>query len=521
MAAILLMSTTLAGCRSGSANEAGDIGSAGGADARTAVYGTTTDPALFWDPAESQSNEIIVLNNIYETLLRYHAADDSLTPVLAESYAKSADGLHWTFRLKKNVKFHSGKVMTSKDVQRSFERTMRLGKGAAYILDPIASIDTPDESTVVFNLKYACALDLIVSAPYAAFIYNTDELDKNGPEYFSEGHEDGTGPYELKSWSPGKPVVLEKFPRYHEGWSGPHYENVVFKAIPDVNKKAQLIEKGELTYVDVLSVRQLNALKGNPNVQIVSTPSYQNLIAFFNTRKGALANPKVRQALSLAFPYDRVISDIMGGTAAAANGLLPKGLWGHDDSLPKPVSDIAKAQALLDQAGVKDLSLTLTYTKGDDNKEQIAEAYQASLSRIGVKLTLKPMSWEAQWALAKSDDPFKRQDIFMMYWWPDYADPYGFMYRLFHSEDTIDYNLSYYSNTEVDTLIEEASVEAGEDREQAARMYARIQAKLNQDYPAIWVYDAQYVRAVSSRLQGFEDNPAYPNVVFWYDVRPS
>lgn len=520
MAAMLLITASLAGCQSKDTN-AGDEGGSGSAgNAITAVYGSTSEPMVFWDPAESYSNEVIVLNNIYETLLRYNASDDSITPILADSYQQSDRGMTWTFHLKKNVKFHSGKTMTSADVKKSFERTMRLGQGASYILDPIKSIETPDDSTVVFKLKYVAAFDMIVSAPYAAYIYNTDDLSQYGDDYFSKGNEDGTGPYTLKSWSPGQTVVLTKFENYHEGWSGPHYDNVVYRVVPNADVKAKMIEDSELTYVDQLPVPQLNDLKGNPNVNIVTGPSYQNLIAFMNTKNERLANPKIRKALSLAFPYEQVVYDIMGGTASIANGPLPKGLWGHDDSLPPPVYDLDEAKALLEQAGIHDLSLTLTYTEGYSDQKRIAELYKSKLALIGVQLMLKPMPWDSQWALAKSPDPSRRQDIFLMYWWPDYANPHGFLRSLFHSEKEIKCNMSYYSNPEVDKLIDNANIEAGVNREAAAQMYSDAQEKLIEDCPAIWVYDAQYVRAISSKLQGYVDNPAYPNVVFWYDVHP-
>lgn len=518
-AAMLLLTAALAGCESGS-SAAGDRGKSGTAASTTAVYGSTAEPKLLWDPSESHSNEVVVLNNIYETLLRYDAAGDTVTPVLAESYGKSGDGLTWTFRLKSGVKFHSGKTMTASDVKRSFERTIALGKGAAYILDPIASIAAPDDRTVVFRLKYAAALDLVVSAPYAAFIFNADALDRYGADYFAEGHEDGTGPYKLGSWSPGESVVLDKFGDYREGWVGPHYGRVEFRTVSDPDRKAKMIEGGELTYVDIMPAQQLNALKGNPRVRIVATPSYQNLIAFLNTRSPKLSDPSVRKALSLAFPYEQVARDIMNGTASPANGPLPKGLWGHDDHLPAPSFDPDGAKALLAKAGAKGLALTLTYTQGDSNQQRIAELYARSLASLGVELILEPMTWEEQWRMAKSADASARQDLLMMYWWPDYPSPHGFLYSLFHSETDVNYNLSYYSNPSFDELIDDAAEKAGSSRELAARMYAEAQELLNRDYPAIWIYDAQYVRAIDAGMQGFADNPAYPNVVFWYDVRP-
>ncbi|MDI3269738.1 MAG: ABC transporter substrate-binding protein, partial [Bacillota bacterium] len=209
--ALLAIPLLLAGC-------GGSAGEGKAATPNTVVYAVNTEPMVFWDPSDSFSNEIIALNNVYETLLRYDPETATFQGVLATSYESTPDALTWTFHLRSGVKFHTGKEMTAADVKASFDRTISRGKGAAYILDPIDSIETPDSSTVVFHLKYAAPMDLIVSSPYAAYVFDTAPLEANGDDWFNQHHESGSGPYTIKSWKPGDSLVLEKFPDYWGGW---------------------------------------------------------------------------------------------------------------------------------------------------------------------------------------------------------------------------------------------------------------------------------------------------------------
>lgn len=498
------------------------VGAATSSLGNTAVYGATSQVMIFWDPSDSFSNEIIAMNNMYETLLRYNPITNTFTPVLATSYSKSKDSLTWTFQLRHNVHFHDGKLMTSADVKNSIERTIKRGQGAAYIWGAVKSIETPDAYTVKFDLKYPAPVDLIASSPYAAFVFNTDDLKKHGEKWFASGHEDGTGPYTLKSWGSNKPLVLTEYPGYWGGWKGSHYQNIVFETIGDANTKAQMLQSGQLTYSDMLPVQQLNALKNNSNVKIVQSHSFQNLIAFFNMKKKPLNNILVREALSDAFPYSQVITDIMHGEARQSVGPIPAGLWGHDGGLPVYHYNPSAAKSLLKKAGIQSgsLNLSLTYTAGDQNEQQIAELYKADLAQIGVNLSVKAMPWDAQWNLAKATDPNKRQDIFMMYWWPDYSNPYSFLFNLFHTESSVNFNVSYYYNKQYDNLIDKGNQAAGVNRSQAQQLFDQAQLKLVKDAPAIWVMDEDYVRAISSSMHGFVDNSSYPNVVFWYNVHP-
>src|SRR5690606_38706115 len=132
----------------------------------TFVYTTGSDVIDDWDTATAYGNEIIALQNIYETLTVYNPVTRKAGPRMAISCRSSADRRTWTFRLRPNVRFHTGRPLDAEAVRQSIERTRRLGGPAAYIWDPVQSITAEDPTTVVFQLSRPAPLDLIASSGY-------------------------------------------------------------------------------------------------------------------------------------------------------------------------------------------------------------------------------------------------------------------------------------------------------------------------------------------------------------------
>lgn len=482
------------------------------------TYGyTTSDIVTTWDPSDSYSNEIVAMNIFYEKLVRYDSVRDRIIPELAEEWDVSDDGLEWTFTIRKGVKFHCGEELTAEDVKFSIDRVLERGKGAAYIWDSVNQIDVVDKYTVKFILDYPAPLDLIASAGYSSHIFRKRGEEEYG--WFSEASECGTGPYKLESYTKSE-LVMTKFEDYWRGWDQNHFEKVIIKSVPESSTARQMLEAGELDIVDDLPLEMIEALEKNSKIEIVRTPSFQNLLGFFNTETQPLDNKRLRQALSYAFPYDTVINHIWKGNANQSKGPVPKGLWGHNENLFQYTHDIEKAKALLTEAGYPDggFKLTLTYNSGDEPERKTVELYKAELAKLGIDLEIRGMPWDSQWALAKATNPKDRQDIFVMYWWPEYLDPLTYLINLYHSEDEIVFALSYYKNPEVDSLIDEALKTAGVDRERATRLCYDIQEILVDDAVGLFVWDQMYIRAKQASLKGYVDNPAYPHVVFFYDL---
>lgn len=485
-----------------------------------ALYAYYSEPILDWDPSVEFSNGIIVLNNVYETLLRYDPLSDKIEPVLATEYSKSADSLSWTFKIRQGVKFHDGTPLNAEAVKFSIDRTIKLGKGAAYIWGAIKSIAVVDEYTVKFDLKYPAPLDLVASSGYSAFIVSPTAVKAQADDWLTKGNEAGTGPYMLQSFKMGQEVVLTKFDGYWRGWEGKHCEKIVFQRIAETATRRQMMEKGDADITLELPYEDVNALKKNKNVTVNEGPSFQNLLFFINMAKKPLDNKKVRQALSYAFPYQDIVKYAGGDYVTQSKGVIPAGHWGHGDTLPQYTYDLEKAKSLLAEAGYANggFKMLTIYSAGDEAEKKACELYKSELAKLNIELEIRAMPWSSRWELAKSSDPKDRQDMFAMYWWPDFASPYSWVFNLFHSEDTINYNLSYMKNPAFDKMIDHANELSGVDRSEAEKEYIESQKLLIDEAAAIFAYDKKDVIVTSRSFKGFKDNPIYPNVVFFYDT---
>ncbi|MBN2287200.1 MAG: ABC transporter substrate-binding protein [Tissierellales bacterium] len=513
--AIVLILSILAGC--GNNNTTQNTPTQEPLD--IAYYAYNSEPILNWDPSVMFSNGIIILNNTYETLLRFYPDTKEFEHVLATNYEKSEDGMVWTFQLRKGVTFHDGTPFTADAVKFSIERTLEIGQGASYIWDPVEEINVIDDYTVEFRLSYAAPLDQIASSPYAAFIMSPAIKDYPS-DWFEAGNEAGTGPYSLENNSMGDEVILTKFNDYWKGWDGEHFDKIIIKKIPETSSRRQMVEKGEADITLQLTPEDIEALKNNDSVKIYVEPSFTNLIAFFNTEKAPLNDINVRQALSYAFPYKDVVDYAAGGYASQSIGAIPKGHWGRGENLFQYSLNLEKAKALLQESGIQqnELKLLLTYMSGDEAERKAAELYKAELSKIGVELEIRAMPWESQWEMAMDPLPENRQDIFIMYWWPDTSNPYSWLYSLFRTEESILFNMSYYSNENFDQLIDLGYEKSGIDIEEAENLFIEAQSILIDEAPAIFIMDKEDVWVTSSSFSGFKYNPSYPNVVFFYDT---
>ncbi len=436
-----------------------------------------------WDPATEYSNGIIAMSNMYETLTRYNPVTHTIDPLLATSWSHSSDGLTWTFQLRHGVHFHTGRLMTAQAAKAAILRTKQLNGGAAYIWGAVKSIDTPSQYTMVFHLSYPSPLALEASADYSAYIYDTQAAGTGSfSKWLNAPHDAGTGPYLLQTYASGQEfeVILKAFPTYWGGWKGRHFKKVVFRVVPQATTAAQLLRTGQVSFVEQMSPTLWKSLRGASGITLVSSPSWQNLLAQLNAP--ALSLP-IRQAISYATNYPGITA-ALSGAAVQSSGIVPAGLFGHFSNLPNYTYDPAKAGKLLNY------------------------------------LTVQPLAWATQWGKGKSSSPSARQDIFMEYWWPDYADPYSWFVNLLLTEKQPFFNLSYYSNPALDKQINHIESVVATNPSAGSALYRAMQVEILKNAPIVFLYNTNYEYAMMNTFSGFQVNPAYPNVIFAYNLKP-
>ena len=477
----------------------------------------STDSFTTWDPSASYSTESVYMPNIYEPLIWVTppGSDKLFEPGLAERWEASEDGLNWTFYLRKGVKFHDGGMLTAQVVKDSIDRTIKMGKGAAFIFGPVKEIKVLDDYTVRFVLKSAAPFDRIAASANAAWIISPNAV-KNDRKWFDEGKEAGSGPYMLESYKPDEEIVFKKFDGYWKGWKGPHLERIVVKIVKEGTVQEQMIESGVADWGNRIPVESSKTFAEKKCCERPVGPSFMNYAVHLNTQKFPFNNKKIRQAASYAVPYQSMIDVALGGLGTQAVGPVPAGQFGHDKSVYQYKTDIEKAKKLMAEAGypngIKD-KIIYTYASENAVEKAFAPLLKEGLAEIGINVEIRAMIWTAQWDLMKGGAE-KAQHMAALLWWPSFSDPYETLYSLWHAEKKPYWNFAYYKNPEYDKTI--LAAYSTPDSSKAQALYTKAQKMLIEDAPSIFLFDAQRPVFKRKELKGYVINPNYPRVPFWY-----
>lgn len=511
-AALLLLS----GCASGpTAEQSSD---------RTFRYLYNTVIVTDLDPATHSSSEQIVLRNVYESLTSYDAKTGEIEPGLAETWSASEDGLTWTFQLREDAVFHSGRTVDANAVKESIDRTMELGGGLSYIWDSVNNIAAPAPNEVVFTLDYPAPLDLVSSAGYAAYVYDIEAAAGADLEtWFNEGNDAGSGPYTIVDYEKGSDteVRIEAFTDYPGGWQDNQYTAVDFVVSPEQTTSWQLLQNGQADFIFNLRPELFNEAKNNDAVNTFQIPSFTNSFAFLNTTSGPLADEKVRQALSKTLDLESV-AQLLQGAGTPASGMVPEGLLGHFDDL-EINADLDAAKRLLESAGYgpsgKPLNLDVIFEEGNETLQSLATYWTSVLAPLNVTLNTQALQWTAVYDQATSPDLSARQDIVLSGWWPDAPDANSWYYNLVRSSETPVWNFSYLADPELDSMIDGLPLLQATDETANLDTQRKIQEKVINEHTAILptiVYN--YQRVMNGNIEGYVDNPLYANVVHVYDL---
>jgi peptide/nickel transport system substrate-binding protein len=388
---------------------------------------------------------------------------DKFKPELAEDM--NVGDMSVTFKLKKNAKFHDGAPVTAKDVKWSLDRAVSVGGFPTFQMSA-GSLTKPeqfvivDDNTVRVDFARKDRLTIPDLAVIVPCVVNSELVKKNASEKdpwgleYTKQQTAGSGAYKVTKWTAGTEVVMER----NDDWVGgpmPKIKRVIWRMVPQAGNRRALLERGDADISYELPYKDFQELKSAGKLDIVSLP-FSNGIQYIgmNVTKPPFDNPKVRQAVAYAIPYQKIMDAVLFGLANPMFGAPPA--KATEVAWPQPTkffTDIDKARALLAEAGYPNgfettLSFDLNFAGVN---EPLCVLVQESLGQIGIKTTINKVpgaNWRTE--LNKKEMPLYT-NVFSG--WLDY--PEYFFYWCYHGNNSV-FNTMSYKSPQMDKLIDGA-----------------------------------------------------------------
>lgn len=501
-----LLMGLFAGCGDHSSSE-GETAEA--TQSRPIVYARGSDsPTL--DPHNTSDGESgKVIEQMFETLVTFpEEAGGNLQPLLAKEWNFNEAGDVCTFNLRKNVTFHDGTAFDADAVVKNFDRI--LNPGEYQIKAPYASfykniddVEAVDTHTVRFYLKEPSAVFLRNIAMFAASIVSPEALEKYGDQLGSNPV--GTGPFQLRSWSRGEKIVLERYQDYWGEKSASRH--VVFIPVKEQRIRLQKLKNGEADIIDNINVNLIDEVKKDSDLQLLQKPGMNFGYLAMNTLKEPLDHPKVRKAIALGVDRNEILEVVYRDVADLATTPIPPTVWSHHDGLEPYQYQPEKAKQLLKESGI-DLDTPLTFLHMNNSRPympkpaEIARKIETDLEEIGFQnVSLEPKPWSKYVQLVENGE----HDFCLLGWTTDNGDPDNFLGALFHSRNAKKgsaLNVSFFRNDRFDQLVDGAASTL--DREQRKQKYQKAQEILHNQIPILPLGYMPVLSASTKEIRGYE-----------------
>lgn len=495
-----------------------------------AVMAKQIDDVLSFDPAEAYeftNNECCA--NIYRRLVGPDRSDNTrIAGDLASAWDIENDGKEFTFHLKQDAVFASGKPLTADDAAFSFERVVKLNKTPGFILtqfgfskDNVAKlIRATDSHTLKISLteQYSPSFFLFcLSANVGSIVEKATVLANQVGEDLGNAwmktHSAGAGPYQLTQWAASDHITLDVNPH---STIPVKTKRITIRHVADPSVQLLMLQKGDADIVRNLTPDQLTAAKSG-GYKIVAAGQGSSIYMALNQNVPNLAKPQVREAIKWAIDYDAIANNITPSTYVVSQSFLPKGLPGALTDTPFH-RDVAKAKALLKEAGLAD-GFSMTMDIGSISPySDIGQAIQSNLADIGIKVEL--LSAEQRQVIAKTRA--RQHQSVILYWGTDYFDPNSNAQAFCANPDDSDTSKlkilawrSHFKDDELTRMVDAATREL--DGEKRIGMYQEMQ-KLSRDRaPFVMLLQQISTSVLGKNVSGFEVGPL-PDYTRYADI---
>lgn len=516
---LAMVLTVFVGCSSTPATEEGASSSGEAAQGEAAdseykdtlVFAMNTDVQSMDPQIQNDTTSEQVVKMLYNTLLKFED-DGTVVGDLAESWSVSEDKLTWTFNLKQGVKFHNGKELTSADVKATFDRALNAEAGGlrtTEIIKMFTAVEAPDPYTVTITTDGPYGPMESLMCNMSLGIMDADYIEKYGLDLGTsvEG-ENGTGPFKVVSWERDQEIVVERFDDYFG--TPAKLQTVVYTIIPEAASRVIALETGEVDVIDKPTDEDLARLEADTeNFTVLRKPTISQRLFRFGCNDPIISNTKVRQAIVYAIDRQAIIDALFTGSAYPSTAPLAPVTFGYSN-LGEIEQDLELAKSLLAEAGYPDgFDTKIVTTERYQNGIELAEIISQQLAEIGINAKIEVWEWSAlsaSWNGITADE--FDQPIFIMGAGPSMRDADGGLRGLYTTSETglNDRNYGFYSNAEVDALIEQGMQET--DQQKRVEIYKEAMEILYREDPvAFWLFDMYGLAITSSKVEGVTLSP--------------
>ncbi|QQA42173.1 ABC transporter substrate-binding protein [Pelagovum pacificum] len=501
--------------------------SAAAAGAQTLVYCSEGSPEGF-DPALYTAGTTFDASShtIYNQLVEFVTGTTEVVPGLAESYEASEDGMSYTFTLREGVKFHSNDMFTpsrdlnADDVIFSFERQMDeenpyFGYSGEYVYfnamsmgSLVESIEKVDDMTVTFNLTQPeapfvanMAMDFasIVSKEYADAM-----MEAGTPEMLTQAPI-GTGPFQFVDYQSDAVIRYSANPDYWvEGV--PKVENLVFAITPEASVRYQRLQAGECHVMPYPNPADVEAMRESDDVNLMEQEGLNVGYLAYNTMMEPFDNPDVRRALNMAIDKEAIIDVVFQGSGQIAKNPIPPTMWSYNDAIEDDPYDPEAARAMLEEAGVTDLSMKVwampVQRPYNPNARRMAELIQEDFAEVGVEVEIVSYEWGEYLERVRDEE---RDGAVLLGWTGDNGDPDNFLAVLLGCDAVASGNAANWCYEPFDDLVNEAKTIA--DQEERTALYEEAQVLFKEQAPWATIAHSVVFMPMRPEVEGYVMHP--------------
>lgn len=514
----------------------------GAVSAKTLVYCSEGSPENFYPGMNTTGTSFDVTTQVYNTIVEFERGGTKVGPGLAEKWDISADGTQYTFHLRKGVKWHS----TSK----SFKPTRDFNADDFIFMlerqwkesDPFFKVTSQNHS--YFNdmgmpklLKTVERIDdhtvkIVLNQPEAPFLanlamqyagiqskeYAIAMLKAGTPEKVDQDPI-GTGPFYLVQYQKDAIIRFKAFPQY---WGGKaKIDDLVFAITPDASVRWAKLQKGECHVMPYPNPADLDAIRKDPNVQVLEQPGLNVGYLSYNTTKKPFDDVRVRKAINMAINKKAIIDGVYLSTGVAAKNPIPPTMWSYNDAVKDDPYDPEAAKKLLAQAGFPDGFSTDLWAMPvqrpyNPNAKRIAELMQADLAKINVKAEIKSFEWGEYRKRLQAGE----HQMGMLGWTGDNGDPDNFLYTLLgcaSAKSASGSNISKFCYQPYEDLV----VKAKSTTKQAERdaLYKKAQLIFKEQAPWFTIAHAVQLKPVRKEVIDFKLSPFGRHTFYGVDIK--